>query len=535
MRKPIVVATCFALLCACASNPSGPKGADGDPLSSANAGGAGRSNDSAGASNGSAGASNAGAGASNGSAGASNGSAGASNGSAGGAGASNAGAGASNAGSPGTPNGGAGSAGTALAITPNSVVLKAKATQTFTCNITCTWEIQESGGGTITAAGVYTAADAFGTYHVVAKSTVGGAAQTATATVVVPKPATGTPGVWEEVTSPNMDRSLFTGDGGFGIGSIVADPARPSDMYAGGYGSLWKSADYGLTWAEVPSKPKPPYVALGHDIAIAGTTPATLWMANDSGSKHIFKSTDGGLTFKQTGTISGLGDDVSFYSIIVDPNDSTHLITGFHEADKVGESTDGGETWRFVSGTGWPSGGKSWFPFFVDTGAASSTRKTWLAIPQDGGSLVLTTDGGQTWTKPKGSAGLTHAHGNAQLYQNGNTLFMAGIGGPGGDGVYRSTDLGVNWKLVAENSAGIVWGTPKNVYAMWGWACASCGASDGGPQFQTAAQPGDKWTMGTVPSGLDWGPNSVAVTSDGTHSIFVGSMWATGLWRYVEP
>jgi len=32
-----------------------------------------------------------------------------------------------------------------------------------------------------------------------------------------------------------------------------------------------------------------------------------------------------------------------------------------------------------------------------------------------------------------------------------------------------------------------------------------------------------------------WGPNSVAVTSDGTHSVFVGSMWATGLWRYVEP
>jgi hypothetical protein len=38
-----------------------------------------------------------------------------------------------------------------------------------------------------------------------------------------------------------------------------------------------------------------------------------------------------------------------------------------------------------------------------------------------------------------------------------------------------------------------------------------------------------------VPDALDWGPNSVAVTSDGKHSIIIGSMWATGLWRYVEP
>jgi hypothetical protein len=70
---------------------------------------------------------------------------------------------------------------------------------------------------------------------------------------------------------------------------------------------------------------------------------------------------------------------------------------------------------------------------------------------------------------------------------------------------------------------------------MWGWACASCGLNEGGPQYQTASQPGDTWTKGTLPDALDWGPNSVATTSDGSHTIFVGSMWATGLWRYVEP
>jgi hypothetical protein len=85
-------------------------------------------------------------------------------------------------------------------------------------------------------------------------------------------------------------------------------------------------------------------------------------------------------------------------------------------------------------------------------------------------------------------------------------------------------------------SEAIVWGSAKFAYAMWGWACASCGLSDGGPNYQTAAQPGTNWAKGpALPAQLVWGPNSVAVTSDGTHSIFVGSMWATGLWRYVEP
>ena len=31
------------------------------------------------------------------------------------------------------------------------------------------------------------------------------------------------------------------------------------------------------------------------------------------------------------------------------------------------------------------------------------------------------------------------------------------------------------------------------------------------------------------------GPNSMVVTNDGSHSIFVGTMWAEGIWRYVEP
>lgn len=344
-------------------------------------------------------------------------------------------------------------------------------------------------------------------------------------------------GVWENVTSPEMPASLFKGVDGFGVGNIVVDPARPTDLYVGGYGSIWKSTDYGKTWAQLPSRPIPPSLALGHVLAIAGTSPATLWVANVYGDQKVFKSTDGGLTFRLTGLLP-VKYEASLYSIVVDPHDPTHLITGFHEADRLAESTDGGETWKFVVGAGWPSGGVSWFPYFVETGDAQTTRKTWFAIPQGSGSAVMTHDGGATWTEPKGIEGLTHPHGGTQIYQTGRTLFIGGWRPSTGYGLHRSVDLGANWTRVSDGDVAVVWGSAKTVYAMWGWACASCGLNEGGPKLQTAPQPGDPgtWTKETaLPAGLVWGPNSVAVTSDGTHNIFVGSMWATGLWRYVEP
>jgi len=348
-------------------------------------------------------------------------------------------------------------------------------------------------------------------------------------------PATGTPGKWENVTPANMDPALFTGPSGFGAGNIVTDPRRPTDMYVGGYGSLWKSVDYGFTWTKVPSNPVPPYEALGHVLAIGGNGPtATLWLANVNGPKKVFRSTDAGLTFTLTGTLTG-GADAGLYSIVVDPNDSTHLLTGFHEQDGLSESTDSGDTWHYLGTTGWPSGGKSWFPFFIDAGSATTTRQTWLAIAQDGGSVTMTHDGGAHWTIPNGIAGLQHPHGNSGIFQDGNTLFVGGMQGVG-DGIYRSTDLGATFTRVSTKGTGVVWGSPKNVYGMWSWACAHC-TWDSPTQALVAPQPGTTWSNATTASinGLNWGPNSVATTSDGTHAIFVGSMWSSGLWRYVEP
>jgi hypothetical protein len=62
--------------------------------------------------------------------------------------------------------------------------------------------------------------------------------------------------------------------------------------------------------------------------------------------------------------------------------------------------------------------------------------------------------------------------------------------------VYRSADAGLSFDRVVEGDKGIAWGSDDNVYAMWGWACASC---DLGAGFTTSALPGDAWSMPEVP------------------------------------
>ncbi|HMI88595.1 MAG TPA: hypothetical protein VK550_31165 [Polyangiaceae bacterium] len=46
---------------------------------------------------------------------------------------------------------------------------------------------------------------------------------------------------------------------------------------------------------------------------------------------------------------------------------------------------------------------------------------------------------------------------------------------------------------------------------------------------------GTTFTKPAVPAGLNIGANHIVVTSDGQHNIFVGTMWAAGVWGYIEP
>jgi hypothetical protein len=100
-----------------------------------------------------------------------------------------------------------------VAVSPTAASLAAGGTRTFAATVTgstntaVTWSVQEGAmGGSVTAAGLYTAPATAGTYHVVAKS-VADATKIATATVTVTAPA---PAAVTVAVSPTT-ASLATG------------------------------------------------------------------------------------------------------------------------------------------------------------------------------------------------------------------------------------------------------------------------------------------------------------------------------------
>ncbi|MHB9110986.1 MAG: hypothetical protein ACYDCO_28345 [Armatimonadota bacterium] len=64
-----------------------------------------------------------------------------------------------------------GQAARSLVVTPDTTSVTPGGTTTFTANMPVHWSVREEGGGTITAAGVYTAPYFANTFHIVATCT----------------------------------------------------------------------------------------------------------------------------------------------------------------------------------------------------------------------------------------------------------------------------------------------------------------------------------------------------------------------------
>jgi hypothetical protein len=354
-------------------------------------------------------------------------------------------------------------------------------------------------------------------------------------------PSGGKVGEWEDVTPAGISLTLsdFNGDN-YGAQDVLVDPVRPRDLYAFFcHQGVFKSTDYGVTWAKVNTgtngdkidSGKPWGEAIETDFCRDPGTPPTLYSAGSQG--RFWRSRNGGVDWEGFDLPDdGKARPQDAYDVDVDPYDKDHLVLGFHEEAGVAESTDGGAHFRAVPVPAGMSSGVSWYVFFIDTGEPTTTRRTWLAIAQATGGndgTWRTADGGASWKKVESNE---HGHGQAQLFQTGGVVYMAGVYGTQGWGIYRSTDFAATWThLGPSGGQNGAYGTGKYVYVQSG------GANAGGidqSQSQRAPLPGGtEFTTWPVPVGN--GPKHAAVTYDGTHYVVVTGNWLSGLHRYVEP
>ncbi len=215
---------------------------------------------------------------------------------------------------------------------------------------------------------------------------------------------------WRNVTDKTKDMSAS-------IGAIAVAPSDPNVIYAGtgeacirgdiiaGNG-VYKSMDGGKTWSAMGLKDT---LAIGRIIVHPKNPDVALVAAlghpfGPNAERGIFRTTDGGKTwtkvlFKDENTG---GIDLSF-----DPSNPSVIFASLWQArrspwgmDSGGpgsglyRSTDGGNTWKHLTGHGLPDGilGR------IGVAAAYSGNRVWALIEAEKGGLFRSDDGGDSWT-----------------------------------------------------------------------------------------------------------------------------------------
>ncbi|NVK56762.1 MAG: glycosyl hydrolase [Alteromonadaceae bacterium] len=228
-------------------------------------------------------------------------------------------------------------------------------------------------------------------------------------------------------------------------------------------GGVWKTDDAGLSWQPLSDTD----FAVGSigSIAVAPSDPNVIYVGTGEGpirgvttshGKGVYKSTDGGETWK----LVGLDTRGQIPKIRIHPNNPDVAwaavqgnIWAPNEERGIFKTTDGGETWQHV------------LKVNADTGAADLAidptnprilyasmwhhgRTPWfIKSGGEGGGLYKSTDGGESWNKLEnglpeliGKVGIDIAASNPKrLY----AIVEADKGG-----LYRSDDAGKSWQLM---------------------------------------------------------------------------------------
>ncbi len=142
---------------------------------------------------------------------------------------------------------------------------------------------------------------------------------------------------------------------------VTFHPSNPLKLYAGSAsGGLWETSNGGTTWST--NTDNQPVLGCA-DLVIDPSNNNIMYLATSGGddffnggpvvsSDGVYKSTDGGLTWQQTGLAFAVSQNRFIHKLVLDPTNPQIIFA----ATSIGvqRSTNGGATWSSVqSGNIW--------------------------------------------------------------------------------------------------------------------------------------------------------------------------------------
>ncbi|MFM7194813.1 MAG: glycosyl hydrolase [Bacteroidota bacterium] len=337
-----------------------------------------------------------------------------------------------------------------------------------------------------------------------------------------------------------------------GRANAIAGVVQNDQVYYTGYtgGGIWKTEDAGKNWKNISDG----FFTVGTigKIAVSESDPNVIYAGSGehavrgvmtSYGDGVYRSTDGGKSWKNT----GLEKTRHIADVAIHPSNPDVVFVAaqgpVHGASPdrgVYKSTDGGATWKrtlFVDdNTGLSSLSLDMNnPRILYAATWPHRRYPWKVESGPGGAIWKSTDMGETWTKiNEGLPKETGKIGVSVSRANSNRVYAIVEAERSKAGLYRSDDGGKKWNLMTsdQNITARSWyymevyADPVNADIVWVLNAPALRSIDGGRTFQNVrVGHGDTHDLWINPKNS----NTVALADDGGGEISfnAGTSWSS--------
>lgn len=224
------------------------------------------------------------------------------------------------------------------------------------------------------------------------------------------------------------------------VNTVAVDPSNPNTYYVGApAGGIWKSTDAGVNWT--PLTDYLPQIGVS-GIAVHPTDSKTIYIATgdddagDSSAIGVWKSTDGGTTWNNTGALSGNPNSMNEIYIHPDNHETVLVAT----SSGVHKTTNGGTTWvrKLVAN-------------IEDLKMKPNDPTTWYAA--SGNTFYRSTDSGENFASItiSGFSNSRRMVIDVTPADPNIVYFLSSANSNAFNGVYKSTNSGATFSKTFEN------------------------------------------------------------------------------------